>query len=123
MTSTRKLAVAFATTRGLYGVALVAAPEQIGTSWLGGGARHRAAHVALRGLGARDVALAAGTIDAAVRGRPLLPWLLGSVGCDLTDLAATLLAGDAVPERARRGTIALAGGSAAAAAGLAIGES
>ena len=122
MTSARKLAVAFATVRGMYGVALVAAPETIGTSWLGAGARRPAAQVALRGLGARDVALAAGTIEAAVRGGPLLPWLLGSLGSDLTDLAATLLAGGAVPERARRGTIALAGGSAAAAAGLAIGD-
>ena len=123
MTSTRKLAVAFAATRGLYGAALVAAPGRIGTSWLGGDAARPAVQVAIRGLGARDVALSAGTIDAAVRGRALLPWLLGSVACDLTDLGATLLARAAVPERARRGTIALAGGSAAAAAALAIGDS
>ena len=122
MTPTRKLAMAFAAARGIYGVALVAVPGRIGTSWLGDDAGRRAVHVPLRGLGARDVALSAGTIDAALRGRSLLPWLLGSLGCDLTDLAATLLARDAVPERARRGTLALAGGSAAAAAALAIGE-
>lgn len=122
MTSMRKLAVAFAAARGIYAVALLAAPQRIGASWLGPDAKRAAVHVSIRGLGARDLALSAGTIEAAVRGRPLLPWLLGSAGSDLTDLTATLVAGDAVPERSRRGTIALAGASAAAAAALAIGD-
>ncbi len=122
MTSTRKLAVAFAAARGIYAVALLAAPGRIGTSWLGPDAARAAVHVPIRGLAARDAALSAGMAEAAVRGRPLLPWLLGSFGGDLTDLTATLLAGDAVPERSRRGTVALAGGSALVAAALAIGE-
>ncbi len=122
MTSARKLTVAFAAARGVYALALLAAPGRIGTSWLGPGAGAPAVHVAIRGLAARDAALVAGTIDAAVRGRPLLPWLLGTVGGDLTDLTATLVAGDAVPRRSRRGTVALAGGSALAAAALAIGD-
>jgi hypothetical protein len=122
MTSARKLALAFAATRGIYAAALLAAPARIGTSWLGPDAERPAVRVAIRGLAARDGALSAGMAEAAVRGRPLLPWLLGSLAGDVTDLTATLLAGDAVPERSRRGTVALAGGSALVAAALAIGD-
>ncbi|MBN1529139.1 MAG: hypothetical protein JW895_08765 [Thermoleophilaceae bacterium] len=123
MDSTGKLAVALASARGLYGVALAVAPGRLGTSWLGVAAAAPPVHVALRGLAVRDLALCAGAADAAVRGRPLRPWLLASAGCDVADIAATLAAGDAVPSRSRAGTIALAGISAAAAAALAtIGE-
>jgi hypothetical protein len=119
MTSTRKLAVAFAAARGLYGVALAVTPGSVGTSWLGDAAEAPSVHVALRGLAARDLALAAGTIDAAAREVPLRPWLLASVGCDVSDIAATLVAGHSVPPRARVGTLALAGISALAGAALA----
>ncbi len=119
MTSRRKLAVAFAVVRGLYGVALVAVPQRLGPSWLGPDAERAPVRVALRALGARDVALSIGTILAAGDGSSPRPWLLGSLGCDLTDLGATLLAGRALPERSRLGTIALAGGSAVGAAALA----
>jgi|SRR5215207_7621198 len=119
MTSTRNLAMAFAAVRGLYGVALAAMPRQLGTSWLGDAAEAPSAHVVLRGLAARDLALAAGTIDAAARRTPLRPWLLSSVGCDASDIAATLLAGDSVPRRARIGTLALAGVSVLAGGALA----
>ena len=119
MTSTRKLAVAFAAVRGLYGIALAATPGRVGTSWLGEAASARSVHVALRGLAARDLALAGGTVDAALRPAPLEPWLLGSIGSDLSDIASTLVAGDAVPRRARIGTLALAGTSVLAAGALA----
>ena len=76
--------------------------------------------MALRGLAARDLALAAGTIDAAARDTSLLPWLAGSIACDLSDIGATLVAGDGVPRRSRLGTVALAGISALAAGALAL---
>jgi hypothetical protein len=75
--------------------------------------------VAIRGLGARDVALAGGTIAAALGGSQIRPWLLAGIACDLSDIGATLAAGDALPERALPGTIALAGISALAGAALA----
>ena len=116
MTSTRKLAVAFAAARGLYGLGLIALPSRVGTSWLGPDAERAPVHIVIRGLGARDVALSVGTILAAANDAPLRPWLLGSLGCDLTDVASTLAVGDALPRRARIGTVALGGGSAAASA-------
>jgi hypothetical protein len=112
MTRTARLATAFAIGRSLYGVALIAAPARIGTSWIGADAARRPSQVAIRGLGARDIALAAGTVLAAMRGDDLRPWLIGCVACDLADIGATLAAGDDVPKRARLGTVALAGGAA-----------
>jgi hypothetical protein len=118
MDSTGKLVVAFAAARGLYGVALAAAPGRVGSSWLGPTAAQPPFGVALRGLAARDLALCAGTAGAAARGGSPRPWLLASALGDLADIASTLAAAGSVPSRSRRGTIALAGLSAAAAFAL-----
>jgi hypothetical protein len=120
MTRTAQLASAFAIGRALYGVALIAVPARIGSSWIGTDATRRPPQVAIRGLGARDVALAAGTVLAAARGDDLRPWLAGCVACDVVDIGATLAAGDDVPKRARVGTVALAGGAALAGATLTV---
>jgi len=40
------------------------------------------------------------------------PWLIACLACDLADIGATLAAGDALPARARWGTVALAGATA-----------
>ncbi len=112
MAQQRNLIYAFTAGRVAFGAALVAVPETVGRSWLGQPAEHRAVHIALRGLGARDIALAAGAALAAQRGSAARPWLALTVVSDLVDLAATLAAGDGIPARARKGTIALAGGTA-----------
>ena len=86
-----------------------------------GSARTRPSRVpaAIRGLGARDIALAGGAAWAASRGEGMRPWLVGTVAGDLADIGATLAAGDSIPSRARWGTLGLAGGSALAGAALA----
>jgi hypothetical protein len=119
MTSTRKLTVAFAAARGLFGVGLIVLPSRMGTSWIGPDAGRPPVQIVIRGLGARDVALAAGTILAALTNAPLRPWLVGSLGSDLTDVTSTLAVGGSLPRRARLGTVALGGASAAASAALA----
>jgi hypothetical protein len=113
------LTIAFCAGRIAFGVALLARPSRIGTSWLGADARGLPTQAALRGLGARDLSLAGGTTWAAARGGAARPWLIATIAGDLGDVAATLAAGDAVPRRARAGTVALAGGSALAGALLA----
>ena len=113
------ITIALAAGRVAFGLALVGAPARIGSSWLGPDGMRRSTHVALRGLGARDIALAGGAGWAAARGSAVRPWLLATVGGDLADIAATLAAGDTLPQRARTGTVLLAGGSALAWAGLA----
>ncbi len=119
MDRANRFTVTFAAGRIAFGLALIALPERVGASWLGAAGEQPAVHVALRGLGARDIGLAAGAAWAAGRDGAVKPWLLAAVGGDLADLAATLAAGDAVPLRARRGTLALAGASALAGAALA----
>jgi hypothetical protein len=119
MPGTRTLIAAFALGRIAFGIGLIAAPERIARGWIGDDAKRPAAKVAVRGLGARDVALSAGALAAAAGGRSARGWLLAAVACDCVDVAATLTAGDAVPERARAGTVLVAGGSAAAGAALA----
>ena len=104
----------FALGRIAFGAGLLAAPERVAAGWLPGDAGRPGTRVAVRGLGARDVALAAGVV-AAKRKRP---WLVACLACDLADIAATLAAGDALPARARWGTVALAGSAAIAGAAL-----
>ena len=111
--------IALAGARVAFGLGLLAAPARIGSSWLGPDGERPATHVALRGLGARDIALAAGAAWASARGSAVRPWLVATVGGDLSDIAATLAAGDSLPSRARTGTLLLAGASALACAELA----
>jgi hypothetical protein len=113
MTRTRTAAVAVLGLRVAYGLALVAAPAKITRSWLGAGVDGDAAQVALRGLGGREVLLHGFGIAAALRGKPLLPWLVISMAGDFTDIAATLAAGGGIPDDAPKKTAAVAGGSAA----------
>lgn len=115
----QKLTLAYALGRTAFGVALLAAPSQVGSSWLGSDAERAPVHVAIRGLGARDIALAGGAAWAAVKDDSLRPWLVGTVAGDVTDIAATLAAGSSIPARARWGTLGLAGASALAGAALA----
>lgn len=67
----RRAAAAVLGFRVAYGAALLIAPGKVaGNRWLGPGARQPAATVALRGLGAREV---------AVHGGAVRPWLAASV--------------------------------------------
>lgn len=119
MDGKQAITIAVAAGRVAFGLALVGAPGRIGPSWLGPDGERRSTHVALRGLGARDIALAGGAAWAAATGSATRPWLIATVGGDLSDIAATLAAGEALPERARTGTLLLAGGSALVCAALA----
>ncbi len=104
----------FALGRIAFGAGLLAAPDRVAAGWLPGDAARPGTQVAVRGLGARDVALAAGVVAAKHK----RPWLIACLACDLADIAATLAAGEALPARARWGTVALAGAAAAVGAVL-----
>ena len=121
MTRTRQAAIAFAVARGAFGAGLIAAPGRVAAGWIGADANRSPAQVAIRALGARDLALAGGAVAAAVSGAPLRPWLVAAAACDLSDIGATFAAGDTLPGRARIGTVALAGISALAGAALTAG--
>lgn len=106
-------AAAYAVARLGYSAGLIFTPERLATPWLGDGAATTSTTIALRGLAGRDVALAAGVLAATFTRRDPRAWLLLCALGDVADLAATLAApSDELPPNARRGTVALAGGSA-----------
>jgi len=115
----RQLALAFGRGRIAFGIAFALLPGLAGRAWIGDVARHGAVKAVVRGLGARDVALGLGVVIALDRGAPVRGWLEAAVLSDSADFLAALLAGDAMPETARRGTLAIAGASAVAGAFLA----
>ena len=112
MSRARAAAVAVATMRMAYGFALALAPASTGSKWIGGDAARPATGVALRALGAREVALHAGAMAAALRGKPVRPWFLASMAGDCMDMIATAGAAGHVPDDAPAKTFAVAGGSA-----------
>ena len=110
--SSRTMLTTLAAGRLAIGAALVAKPQsQIGTGWIGEDAKRPTAAVAFRAVGARDMALALGTLAAQRNGSPLKPWLLGATLADATDLVATFVAGRAVPKQGKALIALLAGGA------------
>lgn len=109
--------------RLVIGLGLVARPERLIASWIGGDARRAGAQVLARSLGIRDVALGAGLL-AAGAGAGAGPgerrrWLVAATVADLTDLAVTLSAGDRLPLRGRV-LVSLAAASGVAMGGAAL---
>ncbi len=96
--------------RVAYGAALLVAPDRITKSWLGPGGDPT--RVALRALGAREVFLHGFAISAVLREQPLAPWLVASIGGDLSDIASTFASRGGLPDGAAPKTAAVAGGSA-----------
>ena len=95
----------------MLGASLIVRPE-IGTGrWVGGDGSRPGGQVLARGLGARDAALGAGTLAALRGGGPTLPWVLGGLLADATDLLATHAARDRLPRGAAAMIYVLAGGA------------
>jgi hypothetical protein len=118
----KKAAAAILAFRVAYGAALLIAPGKVaGNRWLGAGAYQPAATVALRGLGAREVAVHGIALAALAKDRPVRPFLAASVAGDLADVAAAFLSRDGLPKNSPAATAAVAGGSAALTAAIAAG--
>jgi hypothetical protein len=119
MDSNRPAVIAFAAGRILFGLGLVAAPQRVAARWIGQDAERPPVQIAVRGLGARDIALSAGMLATMHDPDRLAPWLAVTIGSDLTDMAATLaVPGRDLPPNARWGTVAVAGAAAAVGAAL-----
>ena len=83
MTAPTKLTALVALGRLAFGAGLIAAPARVASGWLGADAARSAPQVAIRGLGARDVALSAGALSALGDTHQLRRWVLGAAACDL----------------------------------------
>jgi hypothetical protein len=109
--------------RFLFGVAFIAQPKLMDRSWIGKQARLPGAQVLARAVGARDLALGLGGLQAVRRNDgSAQPWLAAAAICDVVDFGATWAAGRGIPRQARTGVLAIAGVfsllSAIAAAGI-----
>jgi hypothetical protein len=113
--SPRQAAAMLAVGRAALGMAVLVAPERVTTGWLG--SEHASQPVVqdlARSLGARDVALAVATLrtlDDPVAGARVQA---ACAAVDTVDALATILARKALPPTGVLGTVAIAGGAAAA---------
>jgi len=115
MTTTAKLTALVAAGRIVAGFALVAAPGRSGAVWLGHDAARPAPQLALRALGARDVALGVGTLATLDDSSQLRRWVAASAICDFADAASAMATpSGALPAGARWATVAVGGGTALA---------
>jgi hypothetical protein len=73
------------------GAALFLTPRLAARSWTGEKTESTTADLAIRGMGARDVALGAGLLIALERGAPVRGWLEAGAFSDAADAAGTLL--------------------------------
>lgn len=100
------------------GVVALTLPRQLASLWTGPSARSPTAQVLGRALGGRDLVLGAGTWWALGSDHAARPWVIASGAADAVDAAATLLARRDLPHTSRWLITAVAGTSAAAAAGF-----
>lgn len=112
--SPRSITALLAFGRTAIGAALFAAPEQAARGWLGDVVDDERAQAAIRGLGARDVAIGLGTLAALSRGRSANRWLEAGIIADGADATAALLAKDKLASTSVMTTLAIAGGAALA---------
>src|ERR687896_1715604 len=109
--------------RFIFGVAFIAQPRLMERAWIGKQARVPGAQLLARAVGARDLALGLGGLQALLRNDgSARPWLAAAAVCDAVDFGATWAAGRTIPRQARTGVLAIASVfsllSAVAAAGL-----
>jgi hypothetical protein len=96
--------------RLLFGVAFIAKPNLMERAWIGKQARLPGARLLTRAVGARDLALGLGGLQALRRNDgSVRPWLAAAAVCDAVDFGATWTAGRGIPRQARTGVLAIAG--------------
>jgi hypothetical protein len=99
--------------RIVIGAALVVAPGAAGRRWIGDAATDPRVKVAVRGLGARDLALGLGALRALERGEPARGWVqLAAIG-DTTDAVSGVLGARRLGLLRSVATVVTAGAAAA----------
>jgi hypothetical protein len=97
------------------GIAMLLAPRRSMSSWLGASSAERPTQVAIRALGARDLALGLGTLRSLDSGDDALrDWVTAAGACDVADAVATVLAYPTLPKRGRALSLFIAAGAGAA---------
>lgn len=117
----KTVATGLSVNRMIVGLGLTLAPRRVGASWIGGESSRPGAQLMARGLGIRDLAIAAGTLRALRRAESARPWTIGALFSDGVDLLATIAVARSLPPKSRAFGIAMTGGSTAIGAWLALG--
>jgi hypothetical protein len=106
----RILGVLISLARFVFGVAFIAKPALMERAWIGKQARVPGALLLARAVGARDLVLGLGGLQAVTReDGSARPWLAAGGICDAVDFGATWAAGRRIPRQARNGVLAIAG--------------
>ncbi len=106
----RILAGLISLSRFLFGVAFIVEPTLMDRAWIGKQARLPGAQLLARAVGARDLVLGLGGLQALAReDGSARPWLAAAGLCDAVDFGATWAAGRSIPRQARTGVLAIAG--------------
>ena len=109
--------------RILFGTVFISQPKVMDQGWIGRQARLPGAQVLSRAVGARDLALGLGGLQAAVRNDgSARSWMAAASLCDAVDFGATWAAGRGIPRKARTSVLAIASGGAVLSAIAAIGS-
>ena len=107
----RILAGLISIARFVFGVVFISHPKIMDEAWIGRQARLPGAQVLSRAVGARDLALGLGGVQAAVRNDgSARQWLGAAAICDAVDFGATYAAGRKIPGSSRTTVLALAAG-------------
>ena len=110
----RILAGLISIARFCFGIVFISRPTIMDEAWIGKQARLPGAQVLTRAVGARDLALGLGGVQAAVRNDgSTRQWLGAAAICDAVDFGATWVAGRKIPRSARASVLAIAGASTA----------
>jgi mannose-6-phosphate isomerase-like protein (cupin superfamily) len=95
--------------RFAFGVAFIAQPGLMERAWIGKLARVPGVQLLARAVGARDLVLGLGGLQAVARDDgSARPWLGAAAICDAVDFGATWTAGRTIPREPRRGVLAVA---------------
>jgi hypothetical protein len=108
--------------RFLVGIAFIAEPRLMERAWIGKQARLPGAQLLARAVGARDLSVGLGGLQALARDDgSARPWLAAGAVCDAVDFGATWTAGRGIPRQARTSVLAIAGVSSLLSAIAAVG--
>lgn len=105
----KDLARALSLTRMAIGAVAFLAPRWVAKSWTGSRGDDLATPMAMRGLGARDIALGLGTLLSLERGKGTRGWLEACALADAGDVIGTLARFGDLPLTKRFGALASAG--------------
>jgi len=105
----RILAAVISLSRFVIGIVFIANPKIMDQAWIGKQARLPGPQLLSRAVGARDLTLGAGGIQAVVRDDgSAQQWLAAAAVCDAVDFGATYTAGRGIPRTARTSVLAIA---------------